>query len=393
MGHVAKLFSLALVMTWVRFILGWASCYCCLRGCHSELFQSLETGRCLMNRPTIHMLWLAWFVKRSIGWGTIETSIFCFKTLGYSRSHSGCLWCETDDVSVRVVLNFAIWSIPKESDNLTITWRSRVKPQPTLPLLIQWPTPSRFEVSNQLNCQVLRCLARKSPALTSHRIWDNLEYGGGSACVPMVLACINWMCPWVVTRRPCNWSWGLAYVLWTYVDQIVCVTLSAHEITHAFDDEGILYDQFGAFNPLYDNKTIDEFHLASNCVRNQYSDFEVLTGVKVDGNITLGENIADHGGLKIAEIAYHEWLKSNGRSDSQLPAVDFTHEQLFYLGYALPWCAVHSDNMMRTHIVKDEHAPDKFRVLGPLANSPRFSKAWNCPIGSVMNPESKCKIW
>lgn len=167
----------------------------------------------------------------------------------------------------------------------------------------------------------------------------------------------------------------------------------AHEITHAFDDEGILYDQFGAFNPLYDNKTIDEFHLASNCVRNQYSDFEVLTGVKVDGNITLGENIADHGGLKIAEIAYHEWLKSNGRSDSQLPAVDFTHEQLFYLGYALPWCAVHSDNMMRTHIVKDEHAPDKFRVLGPLANSPRFSKAWNCPIGSVMNPESKCKIW
>eukprot|EP00094_Tigriopus_californicus_P013393 TCALIF_12954-PA protein Name:"Similar to ECE1 Endothelin-converting enzyme 1 (Homo sapiens)" AED:0.20 eAED:0.20 QI:0/0/0/0.71/1/1/7/0/1168 len=167
----------------------------------------------------------------------------------------------------------------------------------------------------------------------------------------------------------------------------------AHEITHAFDDEGILYDQYGTFNPLYDNKTIDEFHLASNCVRNQYSDFEVLTGVRVDGNITLGENIADHGGLKIAEIAYHEWLKSNGRSDSQLPAVDFTHEQLFYLGYALPWCAVHSDNMMRTHIVKDEHAPDKFRVLGPLANSPRFSEAWNCPIGSVMNPESKCKIW
>eukprot|EP00095_Tigriopus_kingsejongensis_P004755 snap_masked-scaffold510_size151595-processed-gene-0.9 protein:Tk04755 transcript:snap_masked-scaffold510_size151595-processed-gene-0.9-mRNA-1 annotation:"endothelin-converting enzyme" len=167
----------------------------------------------------------------------------------------------------------------------------------------------------------------------------------------------------------------------------------AHEITHAFDDEGIHYDQHGAFSPLYDNKTIDEFHSASNCIRKQYSDFEVMMGVKVDGNITLGENIADHGGLRIAEVAYHEWLKSNDGLDSQLPAVDFSHEQLFYLGYALPWCAVHTDNMMRTHIVKDEHAPDKFRVLGPLVNSQSFAQAWQCPLGSAMNPKEKCKIW
>ena len=80
--------------------------------------------------------------------------------------------------------------------------------------------------------------------------------------------------------------------------------------------------------------------------------------------------------------------------DSFLPAVDFTHEQLFYLGYALPWCATHTDSMMTNHIVKDEHAPDKFRVLGPLANSPGFAEAFNCPLGqSPMNPEEKCKMW
>ena len=69
--------------------------------------------------------------------------------------------------------------------------------------------------------------------------------------------------------------------------------------------------------------------------------------MSVDGNVTLGENIADQGGLRIAEIAYEKWLQGHAETAHSLPALEFTHRQLFYLGYALPWCATHTDAMMR----------------------------------------------
>ena len=93
---------------------------------------------------------------------------------------------------------------------------------------------------------------------------------------------------------------------------------TAHEITHAFDEVGIMYNSKGFFSPLYDNDTVDAFQNASDCIRRQYSDFN-LAGVNVDGNTTMGENIADHGGLKIAEIAYDNWLSLNNVSDATLP--------------------------------------------------------------------------
>ena len=73
----------------------------------------------------------------------------------------------------------------------------------------------------------------------------------------------------------------------------------------------------------------------------------------------------------------------------------FSDEQLFYLGYALPWCAVHTETLMRNHVIKDEHAPDRFRVIGPLSNSEKFARAWSCPTdgSSRMNPSEKCKVW
>ena len=157
---------------------------------------------------------------------------------------------------------------------------------------------------------------------------------------------------------------------------------------------GILYDSTGSFRPLYDDQTIKDFHNASDCIRRKYSDYSIL-GVSVDGNVTLGENIADHGGLKIAEIAYETWLENNGgEGDIILPALQsFTDRQLFYLGYALPWCAVHTDTLLKTHVLKDEHAPDRFRVTGPLSNSQKFADVWGCPKGSNMNTQEKCQVW
>ena len=154
-----------------------------------------------------------------------------------------------------------------------------------------------------------------------------------------------------------------------------------------------MYNSKGQYQPLYDNETIRAFHNASDCIRTQYSNFSIH-GVNVDGNVTLGENIADHGGLKIAEIAYENWLQLNGNSDATLPALEaFSPFQLFYLGYALPWCAIHTESMLKNHVMRDEHAPDNFRVRGPLSNSPRFAQTWGCPLNSAMNPEKKCQIW
>lgn len=164
----------------------------------------------------------------------------------------------------------------------------------------------------------------------------------------------------------------------------------AHEITHAFDDTGINYDGVGMMSQLYDNNTIHNFRKEANCLRNQYSKFS-LAGAPVDGNLTLGENLADHGGLNMALAAYNKWRQES--KDSRLPALDFNDMQLFFLGYALPWCSTHTTKHAKNQLLKDEHAPERFRVLGPLSNSKEFAEAWNCPVGSQMNPEEKCRVW
>ena len=108
-----------------------------------------------------------------------------------------------------------------------------------------------------------------------------------------------------------------------------CVTISAHEITHAFDDSGINYDRDGMSAQLYDNKTIQAFHSEASCLRDQYYQYSVAD-TQVDGNLTLGENLADHGGLSMALEAYTHWRKHN--TDVRLPALPFNDMQLFFIG-------------------------------------------------------------
>ena len=191
---------------------------------------------------------------------------------------------------------------------------------------------------------------------------------------------------------------------------------AAHEITHAFDDSGINYDAEGRAAQLYDNSTILGFHREAACLRDQYSTYQ-LAEAKVDGNLTLGENLADHGGLSMALEGYSAWRREN--TDVRLPALPFDDLQLFFIGkkiigslevavslvetlpmclrycagYALPWCSRHTAAHTARQVRSDEHAPERFRVLGPLSNSPAFSQAFSCPAGSQMNPVEKCKVW
>jgi len=88
---------------------------------------------------------------------------------------------------------------------------------------------------------------------------------------------------------------------------------------------------------------------------------------------------------------YSAWRREN--TDVRLPALPFDDLQLFFIGYALPWCSRHTAAHTARQVRSDEHAPERFRVLGPLSNSPAFSRAFSCPAGSKMNPVEKCKVW
>jgi len=107
---------------------------------------------------------------------------------------------------------------------------------------------------------------------------------------------------------------------------------------------------------LYDNKTVEAFHREATCLRDQYSKYSVADS-HVDGNTTLGENLADHGGLSMALAAYQKWRTKN--KDHRLPALPFNDMQLFFIGYALPWCSQHSDKHAKSQVMNDEHAPER----------------------------------
>ncbi|RZF31949.1 hypothetical protein LSTR_LSTR012419 [Laodelphax striatellus] len=164
-----------------------------------------------------------------------------------------------------------------------------------------------------------------------------------------------------------------------------------HELTHAFDDQGREYDKFGNLHQWWNNKTIDKFKGQIDCIVKQYSNYQ-LNDKHLNGKNTLGENIADNGGLKAAFRAYQDWSSRN-KEEQQLPALNLTHEQLFFLGFAQVWCSASTDEAMTLQIEKDAHAPSKYRVIGSLSNSVEFSRVFNCPLGSKMNPKDKCEVW
>ncbi|KAK2588944.1 hypothetical protein KPH14_001799 [Odynerus spinipes] len=164
-----------------------------------------------------------------------------------------------------------------------------------------------------------------------------------------------------------------------------------HELTHAFDDQGRQYDLHGNLNQWWNNDTIERFNNRTECFVEQYNTYEVQ-GRHVNGRHTLGENIADNGGLK---AAYHAYLATVTPDKEQLPlpGLNLTHRQLFFVNFAQVWCSAETSEVTALQIEKDSHCPPKYRVIGPLTNMAEFSAEFNCPKGSRMNPEHKCEVW
>ncbi|KAI8121604.1 Endothelin-converting enzyme like protein [Lucilia cuprina] len=165
-----------------------------------------------------------------------------------------------------------------------------------------------------------------------------------------------------------------------------------HELTHAFDDQGREFDKFGNINRWWDNKSIERFNDKTECFAKQYGSY-VINGRHLNGKQTLGENIADNGGLK---AAYHAFLKTKLDKEAdvlKLPGLNLTHKQLFFVSFARVWCSTDTDETTVLQLEKDTHSPSRLRVAGTLSNMPEFAEVFQCKIGSKMNPEKKCEVW
>ncbi|XP_038149405.1 neprilysin-like isoform X1 [Cyprinodon tularosa] len=167
-----------------------------------------------------------------------------------------------------------------------------------------------------------------------------------------------------------------------------------HEITHGFDDNGRNYDKDGDLKDWWTPDSTHRFLELSKCIVDQYSNFswDLANGLHLNGNNTLGENIADNGGIRQAYQAYKNFVKHNGE-EPPLPGIDLSHDQLFFLNFAQVWCGTHRPEQAVNSIKVDVHSPGKFRVLGSLQNFPEFAKAFNCNKSSYMVPDNICRVW
>jgi putative endopeptidase len=160
-----------------------------------------------------------------------------------------------------------------------------------------------------------------------------------------------------------------------------------HEMTHGFDDEGRHYDANGALTNWWTDGVDTEFRSRAACLVDQYDGYEPLPGVHVDGQLTLGENIADLGGLKLAHAAFEKLATRSS------PSAKFDPEQAFFVSYAQLWCENQSDGVLRQQLATDPHSPSKLRVNGVVRNTPEFAEAFECMRGTPLAPEDRCGLW
>jgi len=165
-----------------------------------------------------------------------------------------------------------------------------------------------------------------------------------------------------------------------------------HEITHGFDDKGRKFDADGNLRDWWTPSVGKSFLERAACVKKQYDGYVAVDDLHVKGDLTLGENVADLGGLKLAHAAMVEWYAAKGAADD---AYRYTRSQQFYLGFAQSWCTKVRPETARVRATTDSHSPPYWRVIGPLANDPSFQKAFQCQEGSKMVRPAKehCEVW
>jgi putative endopeptidase len=165
-----------------------------------------------------------------------------------------------------------------------------------------------------------------------------------------------------------------------------------HELTHGFDDQGRQFDGSGNLNDWWTAEDGKKFDAKTDCEVKEYGDFAVEGGVHVNGKLTLGENTADNGGIRLAFMAL--------LADAQRKNIDletktdgFTPKQQFFLAYAQNWCGTQRPEAARMQVQTDPHSPEHFRVNGVVRNIKEFGDAFSCKPGQPMEPADACRVW
>jgi putative endopeptidase len=164
-----------------------------------------------------------------------------------------------------------------------------------------------------------------------------------------------------------------------------------HEMTHGFDDQGRQYDADGTLRDWWTKDDADKFKVRADQVVNQYNNFTVLDTMHVNGKLTLGENLADLGGLNVAYEAYKK--TKQGQSNAKIDG--FTPDQRFFLSWAQVWRGSQRPEAAAQRILTDPHSPEQFRTNAPISNIDAWYNAFDIKPGDKMykKPEDRIKVW
>jgi putative endopeptidase len=165
-----------------------------------------------------------------------------------------------------------------------------------------------------------------------------------------------------------------------------------HEMTHGFDDEGSKYDGQGNVKPWWTDADRKAFDQKLDCEVQEYGSFEPVPGVHLNGKLTLGENTADNGGIRIAWQALLATLAQQGKSiDDKIDG--YSEAQRYFISFAQVWCENRSEQISRVAAKTDPHSPGMFRANGTVRNFDEFGKAFGCHVGQPMMPQDACRVW
>ncbi len=165
-----------------------------------------------------------------------------------------------------------------------------------------------------------------------------------------------------------------------------------HELTHGFDDEGRQFDASGNLRDWWQKEDAEKFNKLADCFVNEYGGFSPAKGIELNGKLTLGENTADNGGIRLAYLAL---LADLARKSVPLSQKEdgYTQPQQFFLGFAQVWCENVTPEQARLWAETDPHSPGRFRANGVVSNLPQFDEAFGCKTGSQMHAAKGCKVW
>jgi len=165
-----------------------------------------------------------------------------------------------------------------------------------------------------------------------------------------------------------------------------------HELTHGFDDEGSQFDGKGNLSDWWTAEDRKKFDDMTDCEVKEYGSFTAVDDVKLNGKLTLGENTADNGGLRLALMAFLADAKRKG-IDLDAKQDGFTPIQQFFLAYGQSWCGEIRPEQLRLQVQTNPHSPDVFRISGVVQNMTEFGKTFGCKVGQPMMPQGACKVW